>query len=309
MKRESLELAQQALDIYQHDYSPAYSMIREKLAGSLAVNGLLLDELQFQRDSVRPNQELVVSFVDTLPKPKLSYRRSGLEPSVGTFETRDLSLVRMLEGNVVWLPSQYWDGNHRRQTTWPYYIVGERQSDDENTTELLVVPPKSLYEKADSIYIHRDYANEYTTPGVATVKTDEKEVFEAVLAKRMGLPFTTAEIMQMDTGNNKLLEISTDLAVGFGLGEIVRPRFRVDSKLPELVAKSRGIGVEGPLRLKGDFNDHVMARYDVFNRLNRLALAFNKVDILRELIEKQKETAPRRTPLESYVEDKPSDNK
>lgn len=289
-----MELARQGLGIYAQELSPAYAQLRDRLMGHMAINNIMLDELRFQEQSVSPNKELISEFAGCLPAA--SYR-----DGTSHFTVSDTYTARVIESNTVWAWKTIrvgvdWDPNTRENepvyadTKIPFYILGERPSPNKpkQKTELLIM--SALKRSQNTHWSHFDV-------DAVEVFTDEKEAAEQIMAESVVTSYSEEEMKMMFNG--KSLRLTEAQAKVFRPTNPRRPFFK--RNVLNAVRFSKGIHISRASSLKDQLTSDVLAQFGVFDRLNRLAVAFDKVSELDILLEKYQATAPK-NPLDKLLD-------
>lgn len=294
MDKTSVELARQGLGMYARELSPAYAQLRDRLMGGMAINNMMLDELRFQEQSVAPNKELISKFTGFLPL-------ADYYDGASHFAVSDSYTARVIENNTIWargkvITGDNWNPNSRNyepeyfNAILPFYILGDRPKPDKpRKTELLVMNALSR--------VRSTKLNHYLEAEIVEVFTDEKAVAEQMVAESIATPYSEEEMKAMFDGKN--LRLGVEQAKGFRPTNSRRPTLRMN--VPRAVRFSGGIHMSHAHNLKIELTSDILAQFGVFDRLNRLAVAFDKVTELDALLEKYQLAAPK-NPLDKLLD-------
>ncbi len=290
MDPHAAELARASLDAYAEVLGPKYDAIRARLVGALASNDVTIEDMRYREAQLRHNFALVHDFMGELPRGK-----NGIEAP-------DAHSARQVQANVLWINVAYGStGSERHGEYRPFYTIGAKPADAEKyeygrtaATDLLLFPATT---------------DSHETLRYATVWDDQLAATVGQAQRLMGVSFEPVELRRMfnrDTGNLNIGSrtpgsMTTRLSDSYVLA--IQPRFRDAQKViatKGMAIKTSSSGIYGSKI--NTISDTTLGQYDVFTHLNRLAIAFGKVDLLRHLLERRAEQAGE-DPIEVRYED------
>lgn len=284
----SAEIAQQGLEVYSQELSPMYELLRAKLVGQLANNGTVHENLQIQDLRARQNMRLIEAFAQYLPR---GYRREAA--SIDKILAANAYEAKILESCLLWVgSSRTGQINDTLLSRGPYYIIGETPTD--TNCSLL------LYDAMDT-YLSK------TRIHSAIVRREEYETLKNQAETGLFTEYAPEEIrarfdprsgqLQVTLGTNPRM-MHTNIPQRTVLPPLSKRQLK---RLPERVATDgMAIKAQGYFD-NGRISDDIMAKYDVFTHLNKLATAFGKVEAFKELLEGFKAAKPK-DPVQAQLE-------
>ncbi len=292
MDKSSLELASQGLEIFNRDLTPEYIDLRERLSGALSVSHMAIESTRHETEQAKANHAFVQDFITELPGAQ-SNRSDFMD---GYLSFTDGYYLRMFQGSVLWFRGRSKEYKSEEYYYHPGYVVGMRSLvEDPNISEVLLARAK-IYES----YNDKTKQWRIDKPKLAVVRLATSDLTGLVeSAERLKhKPVTKEDVEQLHDFKSNKLKVTAASGGSFRTGPELPGRLRRRKyDLRDKRKRMAEIEEQGELRLAANpvmieaVSDEDLANFGVFHCLNKLAMGFDEVEKLKELIAKRAETA------------------
>jgi hypothetical protein len=280
MNREALDLAKLGLETFSEVRGSEYDEINRRLNLGLEIGQFTLDSLRHSAEQASYNGELIKEFVASLPHATARENWYGEFHSWG-FKVSEQSTAKWIQETVLWVtPDAY-------VRPMPFYIVGKLYKPGEKWISLLLAPPALDGAKAREFQITR----------MLEVKAKALQEREKKAIPRIDEQYTPEELERLFDVLTRELEIDYSspnslLVTSFGTNRFEHYGNDVEKITGRVDRDTYPFGI----------TDEQVGQFNLFGKLNHLAEAFDKTDVLQTLLEKRKKQAED-SPLEQVLEE------
>ena len=301
MNQQEAATLKSALEERHKIISPLYADLMSDF-GSLALSSVTLENLQQNVEIEEVNKDLVYNFVEAvLP---------DLRKGAGSFEVSTVQEAKLIQSFVMWGIVQ--TGSWRERGKTPYVMIGHKpivpKKEGESNMSLLMMRPN------DGIGFYGRKVDDYVVDVFDTFSAEYDAILDNI-TNTLSTPYTDDEVKRMFREHSKKL-IVTDWSPGsveFELNQLYYggkyPKKREQlSQADKISVKRRNSwnNFKGGLILNkrgtlSNLSEEILLEYDVYDRLGEIASAFDKMDVLKKLIDKS--VTNFQDPLDSLIEE------